>query len=346
MDRNKIVTAAKFRNSSIELLRIILMFMIMSLHSFKWTMTDCTLESLTVMRFMDFFREGLCLAAVDTFVLISGYYGIKFKVKTLGSLIFQIFFYIFLAYFIITLATGWGGVSELVHRLNGLYEGYWFMACYIGLYLISPVLNQYIEHVEKKDLLKLTTIFFILSLYFSLNNSNEFKSGSTILSFVLLYFIGRTIKMYDLPNLIKTRYCIISYIILAISICILGCVMMKYHHCSYANQKIWRVYCFGNNNPLIILEAICLMISFLKFNFHSKLINSIASSSLAIYLFHMAPDFKNYWINFACKLYDTDIVMHIASLFTLIMATFLVAIMVDRIRLSLWGIINKSITSR
>ena len=82
---------------------------------------------------------------VNIFVLISGYYGINFKLKSLFSLLFMVSFY--------TICSGiieyfcWGNVFSL-SRMSGVllpFTGnhyYWFVTCYIYLYLLSPILNQ------------------------------------------------------------------------------------------------------------------------------------------------------------------------------------------------------------
>lgn len=85
------------RKSNIELLRIILMFMIILFHMLahggkihklsngSFYTTDNTPIFLFVFSFLSF--------AVNCFVFISGYYGIKVRLKTILSLIFQGVFY-------------------------------------------------------------------------------------------------------------------------------------------------------------------------------------------------------------------------------------------------------------
>lgn len=67
------------RNSSIELLRIIAMFMVVVLHCL---LTTGALEYQSrVQYYVYWFIEALCIIAVDVFILISGYFMIKSRFK-------------------------------------------------------------------------------------------------------------------------------------------------------------------------------------------------------------------------------------------------------------------------
>ena len=64
------------RSSNLELLRLLSMFMILNLHSF-WGYTHGT----GILQAVDFFRDCLCICAVNVFLIISGYFSIRSKFK-------------------------------------------------------------------------------------------------------------------------------------------------------------------------------------------------------------------------------------------------------------------------
>lgn len=86
------------RISNIELLRIVSMIMVLNLHTFGGTE-----HGAGIIQAMDFFRHSASICAVNTFIIISGYFGIKWKVKSIFNLIFQILFYSFGVYVVCTL---------------------------------------------------------------------------------------------------------------------------------------------------------------------------------------------------------------------------------------------------
>ena len=73
------------------------MLMVLNLHSF-WGYENGS----GILQAADFFRESTSICAVNAFLLISGYFGIKWKFKSFFNLIFQIFFYAFGVYIIAT----------------------------------------------------------------------------------------------------------------------------------------------------------------------------------------------------------------------------------------------------
>ena len=97
------------RRSNFELLRLVSMLMVVNLHSF-WGYE----HGMGIGQAVDFFRESACICAVDAFILISGYWGIKWRFKSLFNLLFQVAFYSFVIYGLSVFA----GVT--VYSLKGL----------------------------------------------------------------------------------------------------------------------------------------------------------------------------------------------------------------------------------
>ena len=154
------VKSIKDRDSNIELLRIVCMIMILNLHTF-WIPESLTLKSLNLANVITIFSESLSVCAVNSFVLISGYYSIKWKWRSLLSLIYQVYFFIIVVY-IILLATRFIHFNwiDFFYRLNCIRFSYWFITSYVVLYVLSPILNTYINNASKKKL-----VFFLIAFY-------------------------------------------------------------------------------------------------------------------------------------------------------------------------------------
>ena len=71
------------RQSNIEALRLLSMLMVLNLHSFWGYVHN---HGSVVFQAFDFFRESTSICAVNVFILISGYFGIKWKVKSFFNL--------------------------------------------------------------------------------------------------------------------------------------------------------------------------------------------------------------------------------------------------------------------
>jgi surface polysaccharide O-acyltransferase-like enzyme len=86
------------RQSNIELLRIIVMFMVMCIHT-TLAIRYPEMESATS---TEYFVVGaikaFSLVAVNVFVMISGWFGIKFSFSGLYSFIFQVLLFTLLCY--------------------------------------------------------------------------------------------------------------------------------------------------------------------------------------------------------------------------------------------------------
>ena len=142
--------AEKKRFTNYELLRVIAMIMVVVLHFLSHSDSLLSLKAdISTVRVLGTLLESFCLVAVNVYILISGYFGVKgsFKPAKAVSLLCQIWFYAFLvlaAALVCGLPTRLQelGIYGLVQYLFPIEsETYWFATSYFMLYLLSPVLN-------------------------------------------------------------------------------------------------------------------------------------------------------------------------------------------------------------
>lgn len=99
LDANLKVTMSvgvKNRSSNFELLRIVSMLLVMVVHANFSTIGAPTIEDWNVaphITFVRHFVESLSIVCVDVFVLISGWFGIRFSMDRLKKFVFQILFF-------------------------------------------------------------------------------------------------------------------------------------------------------------------------------------------------------------------------------------------------------------
>ncbi len=152
------------RMTNVELLRILAMVMVVVMHflshSGSLVETDSPLSSV---RIIGTLLEMFCLAAVNTYVFISGYFGVKsgFRPSKAIALLCQIWFYaigIFLVLAAMGIPTmGYSKGSLNVYGLMQYFfpvetEHYWFATSYFMLYLLTPVLGTAVKSMSKKQL--------------------------------------------------------------------------------------------------------------------------------------------------------------------------------------------------
>ena len=144
------------------------------------------------------FFEALSIICVNVFVLISGWFGIRPSLKGAGSFIFQCLFFL-IGLYIITLLIGTSSFS-----LNGIAGCFaatnlnWFIKAYLLLYIISPVLNAFVEHAPKTTFKNVLIAFFAFTCTYGWIGAAKFMQGGyTPLFFIGLYLLARYIRIYQ-----------------------------------------------------------------------------------------------------------------------------------------------------
>lgn len=127
------------RQSNMELLRIMAMFMILVYHSVYYVFYNYRGDSPIFASLVTLLHIG-----VPLFVLISGYFGIKPSIKGFLKLYFILLFYNLVLY---GLRLVYGDVSFSYREFAKLWfpfsigRRWWFFKVYLMLYLFSPILN-------------------------------------------------------------------------------------------------------------------------------------------------------------------------------------------------------------
>ena len=135
-----IMSLVKSRKSNFELLRIVAMFMVLVLHA-DFVALGVPLRddvmSYPVLSTLKVFMEALSIVAVNVFVLISGWFGIRPSLRGIAKFLFQCLFFAIGAYVVMLIC----GNVELT--LKGVADSlmltgasYWFIIAYLCLYLL------------------------------------------------------------------------------------------------------------------------------------------------------------------------------------------------------------------
>ena len=192
------------RQSNMELLRLVAMMMILVMHMDYGAFglpTAESVENAPITTFGRIFVEHLCLVAVNVYVLISGWFGIRPKMKSFVRLMLQVAMYSIIitgAFLLLGKATfKIGYVTDMLI----IGKQYWFVVSYLLLYLVSPILNTFVEHSSKREFQWMLLVFFGFQFVYSwIFGLEEFAGGYSALSFMGLYLLARYVKIYENDN--------------------------------------------------------------------------------------------------------------------------------------------------
>lgn len=265
---------AKNRDLNIELLRIVCMIFVVLFH----INLNVILRNPNTSDFLNYCAiagNALVAVAVDCFILISGYFGIKWKIRSFLGLFFQTEFY---SVVILSLAILLFGYQFTIP--SGLLpfnpQGLWFVPVYALLYLISPLLNQIIESrfLHKFSIVSIASCSFII--YYAAGGGYQ---GYSILNFILLYLIGRWIKKYRYN--VKTPL-LVTLIIVSVLFTFIANMIGVNVGMPIASKFFWA-YC----SPQILLSSILLLLIFTRFSVKdNSFIRFLSAGSFSVYLVH------------------------------------------------------------
>lgn len=228
----------------------------------------------------------------------------------------------------------WGGVIGSILRViqRGTFvisnQTFWFIQLYFILMFLSGAINKYVEHATKKHLASTIAVLAFVNIYLGWIHGVDFvKDGYNILNFVMLYLIGRYLRVHYSKKLSKTTDIAIY---LSTSILTAICALVFYQ---FGKDTYW-FFCY--NSPFVLLSAISIFMFFSKLHITSKVINYMASSCLAIYLM------QDGGISFYKQIKELYLQNGVSAHFLLMIFLFFVISMtvplfVDKIRLLVFG---------
>lgn len=322
------------RQSNIELCRIISMFLIVLLHStfsavgFPNGPIDANTCFLVVL-------YSVSIIGVDLFLLISGWFSINIKKKSVFNLLWICLFYgiIRVLFKIIQGESLKWSDFLFVSRSN------WFVVSYIGLMIISPVLNQFVSSSSKKKLGGVIFTLLIFNIWFDIFPARAdippgFYYGCSVIWFLEMYLIGRYYNIYGIPVFVK-RYSLLLYLICSMIIFVLVLVSLKTFPSSKIPTLVGKIG--AQNNPLIILSALSLFSYFQSLTFHSKICNYVARSTLAVLILHSSV-INSLMKQFYIDLYSNSLSARFVCLWIMgVLGIYILAIIMDQIRILIFS---------
>ena len=349
------------RESNIELLRNVSMFMVLLLHANFVAMGRPTPEDLTISPLSSAFRwliEGLSIASVNAFVLISGWFGIKASKKGTFKFIYQILFFLGGSYLI---ALCMGVLESPKHSLLDVFQltPYdWFIKSYFVLMILSPLLNQF-KNLEEPIQRKLLLLFFGFEAVFGwiAGGSRFFVSGYTPLHLLGIYLLGQYMHYSLIPletdsvfkaflNKVLGFNAVTNgllFLLCSVAIAVMGLLDLKYTGGSWSNTVL------AYSNPLVVIASVFLFLTFARMRIKSnRFINWFGASSFAVYLLHCDPIVRQkVFIPVIQRIAENSAgIQEVLIIGAFLLILYLAACLIDQIRIFSWKFItNRKVLS-
>lgn len=319
------------RQHNLELLRIVAMFMVLAIHYNLPVRGEPTIEALhndAAYTSITILLQSILIVCVNCFILISGYFGIHWKRRSFLNLCFQVLFWIVVGYGI-TFIPPFGNKPSVQSYLMEVLSK-WFVWCYFGLYLFSPVLNAFVEKCSTRQLVLFVVVFYAFSTVFGYFTKSvaDFNEGMSVISLVGLYLLGRTLFMGENQLRLSSWQWLVAYLACVVILFVLTWVAF-----GMGIQKMPQGYL----NPIVIIESVCLFMFFKNIHINSPVILFFSSSAYAVFLMHIFP--FDYYTKALRWIVDNPMPWYLRalSILSFMVAVFIVAVHIDKLRMVLFS---------
>lgn len=341
------------RDIGIDLLRILLALMVIAIHFNAPGTGHVALSSTSSpVRYLVSIVVALTYPAVNTYVLISGYYSYKNRksyqqiVNGLIKLWICLVFFSVGGYIGVTIFNNEGiSLMTIIERCFPLSRGeWWFMSDYFIMMLLSPLINVVLDALGRKEtiVLVLISLMFcsIIPFFLKWDDAIGINNGYSLLWFLVMYITGASVSMASEKRILNTSkpylfflgYLACSAILIALNGLLSIIPLLKGYH-------FWMY-----NSIIVYFQAVLLFSAFKDIKIERKWINKsiyfLSGLSLAAYIFHCQEDIGHFiWSNLRPDL-SANSVSIIPLFFITVVGIYFVSITIEYIRRSLLAVGN------
>ncbi|WP_026668043.1 MULTISPECIES: acyltransferase [Butyrivibrio] len=365
----------KKRDANIELLRIVAMLMIITLHFNNQSKALLELgEPASSVQIFATILEAIAITGVNVYVLISGYYLSSSKVKfsKILLLILQVYFYTLLISGAMMFVGAYSVKPEdkLDRALRYLFpissEHYWFVTAYVIMYVLAPVMNAAVNTLKRKQLK--TVIIGLLTWFCFIKSIVPAKFGTDRMGydfgwFICLYLIAAYIRKYNVVLFRDAKRSALVYLVSVIVIAAIGFIFYKINFDTttriyseeigdyiykgkfqyYAGVPCHYNFFFALTGALGLFSVFRFMR--LKENLFAEVIRIIAPYTLGVYLLHMHFEIADRWVEWIEQIIGETPLDNVLTFFIhlviSVLMVFFAGIFVDWIRKYIFNFIGR-----
>lgn len=327
---------SKPRQANFELLRIVSMIFILIHHCIMFT--GQLAPPRTVDQYVIWLLEIISVTAVNCYVLITGYFLAEstFKISKVFRLWLQVAFY----------AVSIGVIGAFLNVDYICYiryivfpimsNHYWFVSSYLGLFLLSPILNALLHGISKRMFQYLLIVLTLLLCVVSyVSDAYGCNNGFSLIWFIYLYMLAAYIRLYS-----------VSFRSLSLGL-LLGCVwlgtfLFKYLLVQIGYEGTFRILSYNSVNTLVGSCVLFLLFKNLKLSnsYFTSLVLFCAPLTFSVYLIH-----DHIMVRDRLFLYVENIInmsqFHFIPILLLSLSIYVICIGIDYFRLLIFRLIPR-----
>lgn len=351
----------KKRETNLELLRIIAMLMVISLHYLDKGNTLVEIGKITFKNWnlanelTAWALEVLCYGAVNLYIMISGYFLInaRARMEKPFKMVIQVLFYS-VGIFLIFLAMGklpdYAFETFYKHMFFTPVASshYWFASMYIFFYLTAPFLAVGLRRLNKTQHLGLVVITMLLfsRLWKTIlpQTAPIDDKGYGILWFVTLFVLASYIRKF-VPVRKNRRWLYFGIYLLSSLVTFASFFAVNRIFLMTGRFEVFIKVLLEYNSPTIIVASTALFLFFrtitIPDGFFSKIILFVSPLTFGVYLLHEQFLLRSLWVDF----WKTEeaflkpwFILHYIGC---VCAVFIIGAVVEWIRKTLFDLIYK-----
>lgn len=287
----------KTRNVSMDLLRILSMLMIVTLHSIIYSNIQSRAVYGTARYALVWGLEALVLPCANLFIMISGYFLISraFHMKSLARVICSTWI-ISVVFYLVACICGrdtLGGMRLVWNIFPILTRQYWYVTNYVALYLLSPFICLLLKRLTKKQYqLLLAILLVIFSVWPTLMpfSAGLIDGGAFGMGwFTTLFILGGYLRLFGRETRIKSYVWILISVLMAVITFGSRWVIEGFTPLNATDRYEW--VCYVYNSVPVVVQTYCIFQAFLQLGYNplngiARFITQVSSTTFGVYLLH------------------------------------------------------------
>ena len=340
------------RNYGLDLLRIISMLMVLICHVSNYSFLCGIIAEGSVQDIIRRVLVAFSIVMINCYILTSSYFlvKLKFRLSRLFKLELIVVFWLAICcviYAIRKVPDFWEN-EFLIPFFPVVLRVFWFYSAYVGLCLVSPLLNILIRHMSKGlhlgTCIMLVLMATILNNVMSFTNAFTFADGYNMAWFVVLYFVGAYLRLHVNPDNIKVWVAILIYVLMC------ACIVGDWFLLEFLTKNnTWFGARFASSSPynynsvFVFLSSLAFFMIFLRVKIKTRpmkwIIKFTAPHVFAVYI--LDRGYIGIWQNELLYKWFNYPQLPFLQIFTVVIVLFMLRVLLDYLRSLLFLLFEK-----
>lgn len=338
------------RNYGIDLLRLLSMFFIIILHTLGHGGVANGVAAGSASAWIVNFLKAGAFCAVNCFALVTGFVMWDKKPRISKGLLLwaQTAFYTVaitaICHIVFSEGIGLKGAVNAVFPISR--NQYWFMTAYMGMYLLTPVLNLAVQNMPKSTYSGLLAMLFVAFCVLPTAWASEMftlNGGYSTIWLCVLYLVGAYLGKFDPFPKANSGKLFLCYGA-CVGLTFLSKLVLAWAGKAVLGRALPEDLLYQYVSPTVVLSAVFLVGAFAKLSvgkYTQKVVAFFAPAALGVYLIHDHPLVrKQLWKSVGLTIAQQSTGLMVAAIFAIAAIILLACLVVDRMRIYLFQLLR------